>query len=294
MSLLQKDIQLAIEDRLTEHTGSLTTTLNIHTVGGGSINDAFHLETTTGSFFLKVNSSVQFPGMFEAEAKGLEFLDLPGVIRIPKVIFHDQRGDQAFLVLEYLESGPMEPDFWENFGQSIAMLHKFGGNYFGMEHENYIGSLVQHNKRHDDWVSFFRSMRLAPQVKMAMDAGKMPAQTARHFERLYHQLPEIFPRERPALLHGDLWSGNYMCGPDGKACIFDPAVYYGHREMDIAMTQLFGGYNQKFYDAYNEVHPLSPEWMDRIPICNLYPLLVHVNLFGGGYLASVQRIVEKY
>ena len=137
-------------------------------------------------------------------------------------------------------------------------------------------------------------MRLVPQVKMALKNNRMSSNTANQFEKLYLQLPDIFPRERPALLHGDLWSGNFMCGPENKAWVFDPAIHYGHREMDLAMTKLFGGYNQIFYDAYNEMHPLAPGWEERVPLCNLYPLMVHVNLFGGGYIDTVQRIVDKF
>ncbi len=292
--MIQPDLQRSIENHLTAACGQHCRVILTKPVGGGSVNRAFYMETNLGPYFLKMNHAILFPRMFEAEARGLDYLRLPGTLHIPKVIAHGALGDEAFIVLEWIEEGTTSPDFWHNFGRSIAQLHQLSANTFGLDHRNYIGSLPQNNKQKRNWVPFFRENRLAPLVKLAVDSGKMPAGMASRFERLYKQLDHIFPDEPAALLHGDLWSGNFLCAPDGKACIFDPAVYFGHREMDLAMTHLFGGYNPSFYDAYNEQYPLLSGWKNRIPICNLYPLLVHVNLFGGGYLSSVQNIVEKF
>jgi len=264
--------------------------INTSSIGGGCINNAAKVETNIGDFFIKWNEAKKYPGMFESEAQGLELLRTAGEIHIPEVIAHDEIHDTAFLLLEFVEPGKTASDFWENFGCSLAKLHKDTSELFGLDHDNYIGSLPQSNKQHDNWIDFFILERLEPQIRMAGISGGI----SKKFNCLFNVLGEIFPDEPPALLHGDLWSGNYTTAPNGKACIIDPAVYYGHREMDIAMTRLFGGFSEQFYDAYNAEHPLENGWEDRLDICNLYPLMVHVNLFGGGYLSQVQHILRKW
>ncbi len=263
-------------------------------VSGGCINEAASISTNEGTFFVKWNSTERYPGMFEAEAKGLSLLNESNTLRIPKVICTGQANHWSYLLLEHLDSGFQNPTFWEDFGAALAKMHQNTNENFGFDHQNYIGSLKQGNKWHGDWVSFFVEERLEAQVRLSRNDGKMESSTVNQFERLYRRLGEIFPEEAPALLHGDLWSGNFMTGPKGDACIFDPAVYYGHREMDIAMTSLFGGYNKIFYNAYNQAYPLANDWNNRLDICNLYPLLVHLNLFGEGYLRRIENIVGKF
>ena len=180
------------------------------------------------------------------------------------------------------------------FGKQLAQLHQNTNTSFGLEESNYIGSLLQQNNLHNNWIDFFINERLKPQIKLARDNGKIDLSTITKFERLYTKLDEIFPEEPPALLHGDLWSGNFMVDEKGGPVIIDPAVYFGHREMDIAMTKLFGGFNQQLYQSYNEHFPLEKGWEQRVDICNLYPLMVHVNLFGGGYLEQVKSILNKF
>lgn len=261
---------------------------------GGDINSAATFSSSKGEFFIKWNDAAKYPGMFEAEAKGLQLLKSPGVIRVPEVVEVGVAGSFSFLLLECIQEEAAQSNSMQNFGRALAKMHQTTTGQYGLDHPNYIGSLPQSNKRHDTWVSFFVHERLEAQVKQAVDRGFMGANTAHRFERLYQELDAIFPTELPALLHGDLWGGNYMIGPKGEAYIFDPAVYFGHREMDLAMTRLFGGYNQMFYDAYNELSPLAHGWEDRVSICNLYPLLVHLNLFGGSYLLSIEKIVSKF
>lgn len=292
--MLSPTLHQAINLTLTAHFGEVVETKLVSFLSGGDINQAARLSAPQGDFFVKWNSASRFPGMFEAEAKGLAVLAAANAIKIPLVIEHGIAADEAFLILEYLDTETEVSDYWEVFGAAIAKLHQTTHDSFGLDHDNYIGSLPQSNKRHDDWVSFFVEQRLEAQIRMARDDGQMGASTVKCFEKLYRRLGEIFPVEPPALLHGDLWSGNFQTGPDGKACIYDPAVYFGHREMDIAMTQLFGGYNKTFYDTYNQISPLADDWKSRRDVCNLYPLLVHLNLFGGSYLHSINKIVNKF
>jgi len=264
--------------------------INTNSLGGGCINNAVKVETNVGDLFIKWNQAKKYPGMFESEAQGLQLLRSAGEIHIPEVIAHDEIHDTAFLILEFVEPGRTVAGFWEDFGRSLANLHKHTNELFGLDHDNYIGSLPQSNKQHDNWIDFFIGERLEPQIRRAGISGDL----SKKFNGLFNVLDEIFPHEPPALLHGDLWSGNYMTAPNGKASIIDPSVYYGHREMDIAMSRLFGGFAQQFYDAYNAEHSLENGWENRLDICNLYPLMVHVNLFGGGYLGQVQSILRKF
>ena len=279
----------AIENLLSKKLNKQIKVLDSKPLSGGCINRAECIKTSFGDFCVKFNSKKQYPGMFEAEGKGLELLASAGAISIPGVVGAGSSEDVSFLVLEYIPTGVMAKGFWEDFGRSMAILHSISATQFGLDHDNYIGSLGQRNTQSNSWPQFFIKHRLEAQVQMA----NISSATKDMFEQLYARIDSLFPDEPPALLHGDLWSGNYMVGPDGKPVIIDPAVYYGNREMDLGMTRLFGGFDSAFYTAYNEEYPLEPGWEDRLDICNLYPLMVHVNLFGGGYLSQVQSILSR-
>jgi protein-ribulosamine 3-kinase len=266
----------------------------VKSISGGDINEAACLKTSSGDFFVKWNDSKRYPDMFQAEAKGLKQLKDAGEIYIPEVISTGEAGGFSILILEYVQSAGRINRFMEDFGSSLAMLHKHSDIAFGLDHNNYIGSLPQSNRPHNNWTSFFIEERLEKQVKIARNSGEIGMSTVSSFERLYKELPSVFPDEVPALVHGDLWGGNYITAPDGRACIYDPAVYYGHREMDLGMSKLFGGFGAEFYEAYNQAYPLEKNWQKRTDVCNLYPLMVHVNLFGGSYVYSVQSILRKF
>jgi len=268
--------------------------ISVSPVGGGDINDAFRLITSEGDFFVKKNSSSGFPGMFKKEAMGLELLDRTKAIRVPKVIDFGESGDEAFLILRFIRSGQRKPIFWDQFAHQLGNLHRHSNDSFGLDHNNYIGSLHQSNKKHKTWHEFFVSERLEVQVKLARNSGLIDKNTISAFEKFYKKINDIFTVEQPALLHGDLWGGNFMVDENGGPVLIDPAVYYGHREMDLAMTKLFGGFDSKFYDAYNQYYPLEKAWQERVDYCNLYPLMVHVNLFGKTYLRSVNSILNKF
>lgn len=283
-----------IEKAISRYCGKDVKVQNHKAVGGGCINEAMKLQTTAGNFFIKLNDSEVYPGIFDAEKHGLELISATKAIAVPKIIASGQAAGKAFLILEWIESGKRAHDFFKKFGRQLAVLHSFSNSFFGLEKDNYIGSLLQFNKPTPSFEEFFITQRLEVQLKMAVDQGRLPASVHSSFEKLYKRLQEIIPPEKPALLHGDLWSGNYMTGKEGYACLLDPAVYYGHRESDLAMTLLFGGFDNDFYEAYHFQYPLEKDWRKRVDLFNLYPLLVHVNLFGGGYASQVMSIIRKF
>ena len=283
-----------LETILSKGQETSTTITGVQSVSGGSINSAYQLRTDSGSFFLKTNRASAFPGMFEAEAKGLGLLRSAQTIYIPEVLDTGEEDNTSYLLMEWAQGKPPPTNFWEDFGQALAQLHRQTQNSFGLDHDNYIGSLPQSNAEHASWSEFFIVERLEAQLKMAFDRGEAGTTTRRAFEHLYTKLDSFFPSEPPSLIHGDLWSGNYISGPEGQPGIIDPAVYFGHREMDLGMTRLFGGFQPKFYAAYQREWPLERDWEARLEVANLYPLLVHVNLFGGGYLSQVESILRRF
>ncbi len=262
-------------------------------VSGGSINNAFQVETTQGRFFIKLNDASRFPDMFEAEKRGLKLLGQSSFV-IPEPFKVGTLENSQFILMEWLEKGTPKTGFWDEFGRHLSALHSITSEHFGLDHGNYIGSLPQSNSEHETWVDFLREERLIPQMKLAEKRGQLTSNMKLGFDALFAELESIFPKEKPSLLHGDLWSGNMMIVQDGTPCIFDPAVYFGHREIDLAMMALFGGFGNAWVETYNEVYPLENGWKDRISIGQLYPLMVHVNLFGGGYRQSVESILQKF
>ncbi|MBK9175227.1 MAG: fructosamine kinase family protein [Flavobacteriales bacterium] len=279
---------------ISRHTGSYAELEREVPVGGGSINDCYRLDTNLGRFFVKVNAADRHPSLFEAEADGLRRLRTAGVIRVPEVIALGEDHADAFLLMEHIDSGLKSEGFAMALGQGLARLHASTNPTFGLERDNYIGSLRQRNPPSDHWSAFYIAARLEPMVRLARDHGRLDDATMLRFERLFRRMEGLFPKEPPALLHGDLWSGNVLCDAAGGPVLIDPAVYYGHREMDIAMTKLFGGFDAPFYQGYNEQRPLEQGWENRIALAQLYPLLVHVNLFGGGYAQQVREALSKY
>ncbi len=280
--------------RLSHHAGRAVLLEDEVPVGGGSINDCYRMDTDAGPFFLKVNPADRYPSLFEAEADALCRLAATGAVRVPDVIAFGEEDDLSYLLLEHIRTEPRSRAFWVALGTSVAALHRNGSNTFGLERSNYIGTLQQTNTPCPTWSEFFVTQRLEPQVRMALDNKRLGSGNALRFEKLFSKMHRLFPVEAPSLLHGDLWSGNVLCGADQQPVLIDPAVYHGHREMDLAMTHLFGGFDDAFLDAYHTAMPLHAGWKERIDLCNLYPLLVHANLFGGGYIGQVTDILRRF
>ena len=262
-------------------------------VHGGDINQSYCLHGGNDRYFLKVNDAKSFPAMFEKEANGLHALRGRSDIKIPQVIRHGNVGDHQYLLMEWIEKGQIRKRFWENFGNALAHLHKITHTCHGWEENNFIGSLQQDNSFHDNWPEFYAELRILPLVKQLIKGGAFNSADLGIAEKACMRFRELFPPEPPALLHGDLWSGNFLVNEQGDPVLIDPAVYFGHREMDIGMTRLFGGFDERFYQAYHHAYPLEKGWQERLPLTQLYPLLVHAVLFGGTYVASVRNVLGE-
>jgi fructosamine-3-kinase len=267
-------------------------------VSGGDINEAYSLGLSDRRrVFMKANDSCD-PEMFGAEAAGLLWLDAAGALRVPRVLAVSgatSGSEPAFLVLEWLEPAAPRAGFDEELGHGLAALHRHGAPCFGLDRDNFIGRLPQANRVMDSWVDFYRTQRLEAQLRLAVDARRVDGSLVRKFDRLFSRLVELVGEpEPPARLHGDLWGGNLHVDENGAPCLIDPAVYGGHREIDLAMMRLFGGFAARVFLAYEEAFPLPPGHAERVALYQLYPLLVHTNLFGGGYAASVERALSRY
>jgi len=271
-----------------------TSVSDSYKVEGGDICQAYALVTNKGKFFIKLNSALFGLDFFEKEARGLVAMANAGALKVPRPLFDGKFNQQIYLVMEWLENTTASNGFWKNFGYAMAGMHKNSNDQFGLEHDNYIGKLHQLNNRTDLWTEFYSRQRIMPLVSKAYKQSLLQAEDVDMAEQVCRKIDSIIPSEKPALLHGDLWKGNFMAIENNQAAIFDPAVYYGHREMDLAMTMLFGGFDEEFYDAYGEVYPQQPGFSERKEIFQLYPLLVHLLLFGGPYYMPVKKVLEKY
>lgn len=272
-------------------------------LSGGDINKAYGLTLNTGAhIFMKANSKAN-ADFFTAEAAGLSAIEATGVIKTPEILCTGTDDGEdvgySFLLLKFIKSAKPRTDYWETFARDLAALHKADtkifeiSGKFGFFQNNFIGARAQNNTPSDSWISFFRDNRLAPQFKDA-DSYFTAEDRTKITKLLDHLEDFLIEPNQPSLLHGDLWSGNVMCGPEGKAMLIDPAAYIGHAEADLAMTELFGGFPEKFYDAYREANPLEPGYENRRDLYNLYQLLNHLNLFGPTYLGPVLSIVDEY
>lgn len=201
---------------------------------------------------------------------------------------------ESFLALEFLQSAIPDAHFDEVLGLGLAQMHRFPTDESGLDHNNFIGPLSQVNQTCDTWPEFYAERRLRPLLKVALDKGSAPLSWIPKFDNLFSRLHHIIPNERLSRLHGDLWGGNLHIGPEGTPCLIDPAVYTGHREVDLAMMRLFGGFSVKVFHAYHEAWPLLDGHQERVALYQLYPLLVHVVLFGGGYASSLEQTLDRF
>jgi len=266
----------------------------IEIAGGGSTNRSYRLTTLSGGVYLLKTNILAALEMFEAEREGLEVLRRADAIRVPEPIQVSAAGDMSFLLLEHIEFGHKTVAATQACGYALAALHRQLKPQFGWHRDNTIGSTPQINTREDDWVGFLRDARLGYQLELAA-ANNIDVSIQAAGQQLLEKLPEYFSDYTPAasLLHGDLWGGNWGATFAEEPVIFDPAPYYGDRETDLAMTKLFGGFGPKFYSAYNEAWPLDAGFQQRCDLYNLYHILNHYNLFGGGYQHQVSELLDK-
>ncbi|MDF1584286.1 MAG: fructosamine kinase family protein [Methyloprofundus sp.] len=283
----------AVVDNIEQATGQSFQLQKVVAMHGGDINRVYRMQGLTITYFVKLNKA-NLLAMFEVEALGLHDLASTHTLRIPKPVCSGIAGENAFLVLEYVALQSLSNRSQLQLGEQLARLHQVQQDYFGWHHDNYIGSSLQKNSRENDWVHFWQEQRLAVQLNLAAQngyTGKLQALGA----KLYALVPQFFSSYQPqvSLLHGDLWSGNAAADECGQAIIYDPACYYGDREADLAMTELFGGYSHDFYVAYEEVWPLDSGYKTRKNLYNLYHILNHLNLFGSGYLHQAEVMMQK-
>lgn len=266
--------------------------LEFRPVAGGCINNGGRLQAAGQEpLFLKFNLGAP-ADMFAAEAEGLRAMHATGAIVVPEPL----AVSESFLLTSWLEAGSQSKDWAERFAQDLAGMHRSQSESYGFERDNFIGSTVQKNAWAGAWVEFYRSQRLDFQWRLWRKKSTVSASLQASFDRLLNRLDELLAldNEAPCLLHGDLWSGNWMTVSGGRTAIYDPACYYGCRETDLAMTELFGALPAAFYQAYHEAWPLNPGYEQRRDLYHLYHMLNHANLFGSSYMSSVRSIIQRY
>ena len=283
----------AIISEIETATGKNLQNATISSIGGGCINSAYRLDNGDASYFIKVNSP-NLGQMFEAEAHGLHEMAATRSVRVPEVIGFGVADGHSYLALEYIPLGSMRGGATTTLGKQLAQMHKVEQPYFGWHMDNTIGSTPQINDRSHDWLSFWQQERLGQQLRFAAGngfGGRLQSQG----EKLIADLDKLLDghNPKPALLHGDLWGGNASGDDKGQPVIFDPACYYGDREADLAMTELFGGFGADFFAAYNDEYPVDSGYQQRKTLYNLYHILNHLNLFGGGYLGQAESMIDR-
>ena len=294
---LPDSVRNEVESVLSQQAGKQVGVAGVSPVGGGCISPTARIDSDTGTrFFLKWGSSGLPGDMLAAEARGLQALSEAGEVRVPSVVAAGGAGAGSWLLLEWLDPGHPAPEAWGQLGRALAALHRHRTPTFGADRDNYIGSLPQENGPSDSWAEFWRDRRLRPQLTAALSSGHLNSGDERRFEELFSRLPDhLAPGEAEgaSLLHGDLWTGNVHMLAAGTAALIDPSVYHGHREVDLAMAELFGGFDPEFRSAYEREWPLAPGYDPvRRSIYQLYYLLVHINLFGGGYVGRTRSALS--
>lgn len=267
---------------------------SVRSLSGGDIANAYLIETSTQRLFCKIMPGESGLTMLHAEMEGLKQIRDSGSIKAPQVYFCEDLNGEACLGMEYIDSKNPTPGEMRKFGEQLAQLHAISSKFFGFHSDNFIGSLPQSNKQKSSWLSFYVEERLLPQFKMALSNSLIRADEIPDSEEMAEALSPYLNDVSPSLLHGDLWSGNYLISNSGEPYLIDPAIYYGDPVVDLAMTRLFGGFGGEFYQAYSTNAKASKHEEDKIQLYQLYYLLVHLNLFGSSYYSGVRRIMDAY
>ena len=284
MKQVHPDVQVWI---IKNQFGNIT---SVDPVSGGCIHQALRVQTASGEYFILKQDPGKYADVFQREAEGLEALKVSGGPVIPDVYLVGEE----FLLLSDLQPAPRCKDFWQIYGQQLAVVHLQQNPRFGFETDNYIGSNPQENTWMENGWEFYRDLRIKNQIKWSNDRSLLDTKDIHKLENFMVQLPELIPEQPASLIHGDLWSGNLISDNGGKPALIDPAVYYGWAEADLAMTDLFGRYPEEFFKAYAEINPLEKGYRSRFPLYNIYHLLNHLNLFGKGYLSQIRSILDRY
>lgn len=268
---------------------------NIKSLSGGSISSAYHLKWDKGAYFLKVNPSSNALEMFVAEQKGLQAIEETATIAVPKVHHVEVYDNKAFLLMDYIDSKSANSQEFKSLGTQLAKLHLNHKEKYGFNSDNFIGRLPQSNSQHTSWAEFYWHERIASQLKLAEQNNMLKSNEIPSAQTAISVFADLLENNiKPSLLHGDLWAGNYLIAADGTPCLIDPAVYWGHSMVDIAMSHLFGGFGDDFYSAYHAIIPKTANYNAQIDLYQLYFLLVHLNMFGRSYYGGVAAILKRY
>jgi len=289
-----KNAEEVIQSFHSQHLMHLGDILTIQQVGGGSINQAFKLSLSSQNAFVKVNEATEFPLMFEKEKSGLEMMTNVIPHHVPAVLANGEEHDLQLLFLEWIEPSGSTELAYADAGKALANLHQYHAEKFGLDHNNYMGSLTQINTQKDSFSDFYIENRIEPQVSIAISKGMMEKNAIKGFEKFFKRLDEIFPAEPASLVHGDLWRGNLLFSRDEIPYFVDPAIAFSHREVDLAMLKLFGKPSEVLFETYEDYYPTQPGREKREKYFQLYPLLIHLNLFGKAYLRDVLAIIQPF
>lgn len=276
-----------------KNIGDQSRIIEYRRVPGGDINESYYVRSQKHTYFIKCKKHPP-QKFFQLEALGLEKIRKTNSIATPQIYGIGERDGYGYLMMEWIH-GKKTGQTGEWLGRGLAEMHKHKGPGFGFQEDNYIGLLPQKNSYISSWIDYYREFRIEPQITLAVQKELLPTSTQKKLDKLLTHLDQWLPKDCiPSLLHGDLWGGNWLPGYNGKPYLIDPAIFYGHHEFEIAFTELFGGFPSNFYESYQEVFPLSPNYEERKALYQLFYLLVHLNLFGISYLSSIENIVTRY
>lgn len=268
--------------------------IRLSPVEGGYINKSYCIRSGNKQWFCKINSATKFPQLLSKEKNSLDFIERQNIIKTPEVINQYEAGGLQVLILEWIKEGQKNEGFWKKFGEQLAHLHRVSNDYFGREEDNYMGNICQTNAPSSDWINFFIHQRLMPMVKRCSEQKLLKRKHRSAFEKLYYRLPDFFDNQcKPSLVHGDLWKGNFLCNENADPVLIDPSVYFGHRAVDLGMTNMYA-VNKEFYLSYNYHFPLPSNFKEQGELCNLYALLIGLSVLGKDCRPLIESTLKRF